>query len=144
MATMTATMTFQDSEIVALENAFWDALRTRDGARIARLTADDCTIVGASGVRAVTGPAIAKMLESAPYEIRSARIDPDTTRIVRFSEDCVAISYAVHEDVEIDGAKVQVDAFDASVWQRRDDAWQCVLHTESIAGDAFGRDRTAR
>ena len=31
MATMTTTMTFQDSEIVALENAFWDALRTRDG-----------------------------------------------------------------------------------------------------------------
>ena len=58
----------------------------------------------------MTGPAIAKMLELAPYEIRSARIHPDTIRIVRFAEDCVAISYAVHEDVEIDGANVQLDA----------------------------------
>jgi len=141
---MTTTRTLEDTEIVALETQFWDALRTRDGARIARLTADDCTIVGASGVRAVTGPAIARMLESAPYEIKSARIDPDTTRIVRLGDDCVVISYAVHEDVEIDGADVQVDAFDSSVWLHRDDAWQCVLHTESIAGDAFGRDRAAR
>ena len=144
MPTMTATMTLQDSEIVALENEFWDALRTRDGARIAKLTADDCTIVGASGVTAVDGPAITRMVESAPYRIRSVRVEPGTRRIVRFAEDCVAISYAVHEDVEIDGSAVQVDAFDSSVWQRRDGAWQCVLHTESIAGDAFGRDRTGR
>ena len=142
MPVMTATRTFEDTEIVALENEFWDALRTRDGARIASLTADDCTIVGAVGVTAVDGPTIAKMLESAPYEIKSVRIKPDTTRIVRLSDDCVLISYAVHEDVAIDGSDVQLDAFDSSVWQRRDDEWQCVLHTESIAGDAFGRDRT--
>jgi hypothetical protein len=39
----------------------------------------------------------------------------------------------------VDGEKVKLDAFDSSVWMRRDGEWVCVVHTESLAGDAFGR-----
>jgi len=27
----------------------------------------------------------------------------------------------------------------SSVWVRRDGTWTCALHTESVAGDPFGR-----
>jgi hypothetical protein len=133
-----------DTEIVAVETEFWTAIKARDGAGVARLTDDRCTIVGASGVTAVTGAAIAKAIASAPYEIKAFRIDPKTTRVVGLVDDCVLIAYAVHEEVETDGALVKLDAFDSSVWRRSDDGWKGLLHTESIAGDAFGRDRTAR
>ena len=54
----------------------------------------------------------------------------------------MAISYGVHEDLEVDGKPVQLDAFDMSVWKQAGNGWTCVLHTESLKGDAFGRDRT--
>ena len=53
-----------------------------------------------------------------------------------------AISYGVHEDLEVDGKPVKLDAFDTSVWKQTENGWACVLHTESIKGDAYGRDRT--
>jgi hypothetical protein len=42
----------------------------------------------------------------------------------------------------VDGKAVTLDAADASTWVRRDGRWRCALHTESIQGDPFGRDRT--
>jgi hypothetical protein len=32
---------------------------------------------------------------------------------------------------------------DASPWVQRDRRWVCALHTESIAGDPFGRGKLA-
>ena len=100
-------------------------------------------IVGASGVSTVDPRQMSKLLEMATYRIKDYRFDPQTTRITRLCDDTVAITYGVHEDLEVDGKPVSFDAFDASVWQQTDTGWTCVLHTESIAGDAFGRDRMA-
>jgi uncharacterized protein DUF4440 len=61
---------------------------------------------------------------------------------VRSLGDGVAIvAYQVHEELTVDGKPVTLDAADASVWVRRDGRWLCAMHTESIAGDPFGRDR---
>ena len=144
MTTMTPTLTrtISDQELVALERSYWDALKARDSRTVGRLTAEDSTVAGATGVAGLDPSSIAKMVESASYRIKDYRIDPQTVRINRLCDDVVAISYGVHEDLEVDGKPVQLDAFDTSVWQRTDDGWTCVLHTESIKGDAFGRDRT--
>jgi hypothetical protein len=143
MTTMIPTMTrtISDQELLALERQYWDALKDRDARTVGRLTAEDSTIAGASGVSAVDPRSISKMVVDAPYTIKDYRIDPQTTRINRLCDDAVAISYGVHEDLEVDGKPVKLDAFDTSVWKRTDNGWTCVLHTESIKGDAFGRDR---
>lgn len=61
---------------------------------------------------------------------------------MRLLEDDVAlVAYKVHEDLTVDGKKVSMDAADSSVWVRRNDQWRCALHTESLAGDPYGRDR---
>jgi hypothetical protein len=121
--TMTSrTTTITEQELLALERDYWDALKDREARTAGRMTAGDSTIVGASGVSGV---------------------DPHTTRIAQLCDDAVAIMYGVHEDLEVDGKPVKLDAFDTSVWSKSDIGWTCVLHTESIAGDAFGRDRTA-
>jgi len=44
--------------------------------------------------------------------------------------------------VIVDGETLPVVANDSSVWVRRDGQWRCALHTESLAGDPFGRDKT--
>jgi hypothetical protein len=51
------------------------------------------------------------------------------------------IAYNVHEEVTVDAQRVSLDAADASTWIRRNGQWRCALHTESIAGDPFGRDK---
>ena len=143
MTTMTPTMTrtISDQELLALERSYWDALKERDFRTIGRLTAEDSTVAGASGVAGVDPRSIQKQIESAPYTMKDYRIDPQTVRINRLCDDTVAIAYGVHEDLEVDGKPVKLDAFDMSVWKQTPNGWTCVLHTESIKGDAFGRDR---
>lgn len=143
MTTMTPTMTrtISDQELLALERSYWDALKERDFRTIGRLTAEDSTVAGASGVAGVDPRSIQKQIESAPYTMKGYRIDPQTVRVNRLCDDTVAISYGVHEDLEVGGKPVQLDAFDMSVWKQTPNGWTCVLHTESIKGDAFGRDR---
>lgn len=139
--TPTMTRTISDQELLALERQYWDALKDRDARIAGRLTADDSTIVGASGVSSVTSRSMSTLIDSAPYRIKDYRIDPQTTRVTRLCDDAVAISYGVHEDLEVDGKPVGLDAFDMSVWKQTDNGWTNVLHSESIKGDAFGRDR---
>jgi hypothetical protein len=143
MTTMTPTMTptISDKELLDLERSYWDALKVRDFRTIGRLTAEDSTVAGASGVAGVDPRTIQKQIESAPYAIKDYRIDPQTIRINRLCDDTVSIAYAVHEDLEVDRKPVKLDAFDLSVWKQSGTGWACVLHTESVKGDSFGRDR---
>lgn len=142
MTTMTPTMTrtISDQELLALERSYWDALKDRDARTVGRLTAEQCTVAGARGASVVDPRSMVKQVETATYRIKNYRIDPEAV-INRFSDDLVAIAYGVHEDLEVDGKPVKLDAFDSSVWKKTENGWVCVLHTESIKGDSFGRDR---
>ena len=133
-----------DQELLELEKSYWDAMKHRDARTAGRLTAEDSTIVGASGVSGIGSREIGKLVETAPWRIRDYRIDQGSTRITRLCDDAVAISYKVTEDLEVDGKPVKLEAYDASVWKKDATGWTCVLHTESIAGDAFGRDKVVQ
>ena len=143
MTTMTPTLTrtITDEELLALEQSYWDALKDRDARTVGRLTSEACLVAGASGASVFDPPSIAKLIESATYRIKDYRIDPQTVHISHLSDDLVAMAYGVHEDLEVDGKPVKLDAFDSSVWKQTNNGWVCVLHTESIKGDAYGRDR---
>src|SRR6266498_1888035 len=134
MTTMTPTMnrTISDQELLALERSYWDALKDRDARTVGRLTAEQCTVAGATGASVVDPRSIVKQLETATYRINDYRIDPQAVHINRVCDDTFAISYGVHEDLEVDGKPVKLDAFDSSVWKKTENGWTCVLHTESI------------
>jgi hypothetical protein len=57
--------------------------------------------------------------------------------------DRAILAYKVHEDLTMDGEPGSIDAADTSPWVRRDGGRLCALHTESITGGPFGRDRAA-
>lgn len=124
-------------ELMALETRFWNALKARDSRTATSLSDDPCLVVGAQGVDEVRRESFRKMMESAPYELYGFRLSD--ARIRQVSDDVVALAYTVTEDLTVDGSKVELKAYDSSVWKKADGEWTCVMHTESPEGDPFGR-----
>lgn len=128
-----------EDELLDLENQYWRAIQEKDAAAATRLTDDECIVTGAQGVGRIAREALAKMVETDSYTLSSFQLSDVQVRAV--GEDVAIGGYKVHEELTVDGKPWRLDAADASVWIRRADGWKCALHTESILGDPFGRDR---
>jgi uncharacterized protein (TIGR02246 family) len=130
-----------EQELLDAEQRFWGAMKKKDGNAAAELTDDGCIIVGAQGVSAIDRNSMRKMTAEGKWELKQFSFN-EKTRRVRFIDDDVAIvAYSVNEQLVVDGKPLQLEAHDSSVWVRHDGEWRCALHTESAAGDPFGRDR---
>ena len=126
-----------EKELADVESRFWDAMQKKDAKVAEQLTDDGCVIVGAQGVSAIDRKMMGKMTKEGTWELQRYAIN-DKTRHVRFLGDDVAIiGYTVNERVVVDGAPLQIEANDSSVWVRRDSQWRCALHTESLTADAL-------
>ena len=126
-----------EQQLLAREKSYWNAIMTKDTKTVERLSDDPCIVVGAQGVGEIGRSAMKKMLEGAKYELNSYALDDVHFR--RLGDDVVALAYKVSEDLTVDGKPVKLEAFDSSVWMKRDGDWVCVVHTEACAGDPFGR-----
>ena len=105
-----------------------------------RLTDDNCIVTGAQGMARLDAPTLSRMLRAADYSLDEFEVkDGAEVRLVR--DDVAILAYQVRETLTVDGETVSVEAADASTWVKRDGRWRCALHTESLAGDPFGRDR---
>jgi hypothetical protein len=135
------TMTSKTQELLEQERRFWNAMKEKDARTAGRMTDDGCIVVGAQGVSAVDGKTMAKLTEEGEWQLEQYTVD-DKTAQVRFIHDDVAlVAYKVNERVVVDGKTLNLEANDSSVWVRRDGQWLCAMHTESLAGDPYGRDR---
>jgi len=128
-------------ELLDLENQYWQAIKEKDVDTAMQLSDDECIVTGAQGVGRVSRQQLSDMLKNAPYELHSFELKD--AQAVQLRDDVAILAYSVHENLTVDGKPVKLDAADASTWVRRDGGWKCALHTESIAGDPFGRDRRA-
>src|SRR5687767_1044272 len=70
--------------------------------------------------------------------------DRHNAQVQVLNEDVALVAYNVKEKLTVGGKPVNLDANDASVWIRKNGEWQCAMHTESLAGDPYGRDRKTR
>jgi uncharacterized protein (TIGR02246 family) len=131
-----------EQELLALEKQYWQAQKDKDGAAAAELTDEACLIAGAQGVVEIDRRTLVGMMEDASWSIEDYSIGDDV-RVRQLDADTAILAYKVHEDLTVDGEPVSIDAADTSAWVRRDGRWLCALHTESITGDPFGRDRAA-
>jgi hypothetical protein len=128
-----------EKEVLDLEMQFWTSMRDRDGDAASRLTDDTCVVTGAQGVAQIDKKTIAELMETEAWTLHDFTIRD--VKIRRVSDDVAIIGYNVHEELTVDGKPLSLDAADASTWIRKDGRWVCALHTESLAGDPFGRDR---
>ena len=131
----------QSREVLEIERRFWNAMKAKDAASAGRMTDDRCIIVGAQGVSAITPDVMSKLTSEGRWELQQYAFDEKDRQVHFVSDDVAIVAYTVRERVVVDGETVPVEANDSSVWVRRDGAWRCALHTESLAGDPFGRDR---
>jgi uncharacterized protein (TIGR02246 family) len=126
-------------ELIDRETQYWQAIKRKDAEAARRLTDDRCIVAGAQGVGHIERDALADMMTRAPYTLDEFDIDNVEVRLLR--NDVAIVAYEVHERLTVDGRSVSLEAADSSTWIRRDGEWRCALHTESIVGDPFGRDR---
>lgn len=132
-----------EQELFDVEMRFWNAMQAKDARAAQQLTDDGCVIVGAQGVSAIDSATMAKLTTEGQWQLKRFAF-ADGARHVRFvSDDIAIVAYTVTEQLVVGDRPLEITANDASVWVRRAGAWRCALHTESLAGDPFGRDRRA-
>ena len=124
-------------ELMKLERAFWSAIRDRDAKAAVSLSQEPCMVVGPQGIGELDRKTLGNMLQNAPYDLKEFALEDVHVRKV--TDDVVSVVYKVKERMVVEGEDVQIEAFDSSVWVWRDGKWVCALHTETIAGDPFGR-----
>jgi uncharacterized protein (TIGR02246 family) len=133
-----------EQEVMDVERRFWDAMKAKDAVTASELTDDQCVVVGAQGVSAIDAESMARLTSEGKWELEQYSFDEQARQIRFLTDDIAIVAYPVKERVIVDGETLPIAANDSSVWVRRDGQWRCALHTESLAGDPYGRDRALR
>ena len=128
-----------EKEIIALENQFWQSIIDKDSEAGARLIAEPCLVTGAQGVGSIDRQTFTKMAEDGTWVLHDFNLSD--VKVEKVTDDVAVIAYTVRENLTVDGKRQTLEAADASTWVRDGDGWVCALHTESVLGDPFGRDR---
>jgi hypothetical protein len=129
-------------ELLGLERQYWQSIKDKDVEASSRLTDYPVIVTGAQGVASVDQKTYSSMAKASNWSLQDFKIEDDV-QVRMLCEHVAVLAYKVSEKLTVDGKPVTLDAADASVWVKRDGRWQCALHTESISGDPFGRDRRA-
>ena len=129
-----------EHELLELERQFWQALKDKDVETALLLTDDPCIIAGAQGVNRIDKAEFAEMVRASNFILNKFELK-DGAQVRMLSHDVAILAYKVREELTVDGRSVVLDAADSSTWVRRKGRWVCAMHTESLAGDPYGRDR---
>lgn len=127
------------AEVLKCEQQYWQSMKDGNPEAARRLTDFPCIIAGAQGVASVDERSFAAMMDGSQRQLKDFRLGETQVRLL--ADDIAIVAYKVHEDLTVEGKPMMLDAADASVWIKRGGQWQCALHTESLTGDRFGRDR---
>jgi hypothetical protein len=136
--------TAKTQELLEHERRFWDAMRNKDGEAASEMTNDRCFVVGAQGVSAIDPTTMARLTKDGDWELERYTFDESTAQVQFLNEDVALVAYKVKEKLTVDGKPINLEANDSSVWIRKDGEWRCAMHTESLSGDPFGRDKAAK
>jgi hypothetical protein len=127
-----------EKDLLSLEQRYWQAIKDKDVEAAMQLSDDPCIIIGAQGVGRIDRRSMGAMMEAARYTLHRFEIAHDA-QVRLLSDDVAIVAYKVTEELTVDGEPILLEAADASTWVRRGNRWVCALHTESLAGDPFGR-----
>lgn len=126
-------------ELLNLENQFWQCMKDKNVAKALEMTNDPCIVTGAQGVAQIDKKTFARLMETGTWVLHDFEIHD--AQVQQLSDDVAIIGYKVREKLTVDGKPLTMEAADASTWVKKNGRWVCALHTESVAGDPYGRDR---
>ncbi|HEV7306454.1 nuclear transport factor 2 family protein [Ensifer sp.] len=132
-----------EQEIIDLEQEFWRTILEKDTEASVAMLPDRSIVVGAQGSAVLSREDYRRMAGEAEgaWKLKSFRLDD--VSVIFPHEDVAVIAYTVTEEMDVDGKPLTLKAADATTWVRKDGGWLASLHTESVLGDPFGRDRKA-
>ena len=128
-------------QLLELETKYWQAVQDKDIETALSLTDDPCIVVGSRGVQTVDREKFREMMRTAKHTLRSFKLTDAEERSL--GDNVGILAYKVREEMVVDDQPLTIEAAHSSTWTKKDGRWVCSLHTESIAGDPFGRDRRA-
>lgn len=131
-----------EGQLADLERKYWDAMVAKDVDAAVRMSDDPVYLAGAQGISEISIDQYRRLMTDGKWTLHSYTMDKILTRLV--SPDVAIIAYTVTERLTVDGQPITLTANDASTWVRRNGEWKCALHTESPAGDPFGRDKVPK
>jgi hypothetical protein len=128
-------------EIIEMENRFWQSIVDDDVEAAVAMLDDRSIVTGAQGVATLSHDDYRKMAKQGGqmWNLKSFQIED--VRVSFPTEDVAVIAYKVTEDIEVEGKPLTLKAADATTWVYKDGEWLAALHTESVLGDPFGRDK---
>ena len=129
-----------EKELLDLERQYWQAIKDRDFDTALRLTDDPCIVTGPQGVASIDRKTFRNLMESDRNTLHEFELSDDA-QVRMLSDDVAVLAYKVREEMTVDGEPLTLEVADSSTWIRRNGRWVCALHTESITGDPYGRDR---
>jgi len=129
-----------ERELVTLERKYWQAIKDKNIDTALQLTDDPCLVAGPQGVQSISKKESKGMMDSATHRLDEFSIDDDV-KVRVLGDDMAVLAYNVHEEMTVDGKPLSLDAAETSTWVRRNGRWLCAMHSESLKGDPFGRDR---
>lgn len=132
-----------EQTIIDLEKKFWRTIVDKDIEGSLAILGGESIVAGAQGTALLTHDdyrGLARQGDSL-WQLKSYQLDD--VKVMFPSEEVAVIAYIVTEDMEVEGMPLTLRAADATTWVRQDGEWLAALHTESVLGDPFGRDRKA-
>jgi hypothetical protein len=132
-----------EQKIIDLERRFWRTMMDKDTEASVSMLPDKSIVTGAQGTAVLTRDDYRRMAKQGEklWQLKSFRLDDVSVIFPR--QDVAVIAYKVTEEMEVEGKPLTLKAADATTWIRQDGEWLAALHTESVLGDPFGRDRKA-
>lgn len=131
-----------ERDIVELEKRYWQAMKDNDVTTALQLTDFPCIVSGPQGVGRIDEQTFMSMMRNPSYSIQDVELKDAQVRML--NDDVAVVAYKAHEKLTVEGKPMTLDVTDSSTWIKRDGRWVCALHSESILGDPFGRDRSRR
>lgn len=129
-----------ETEIIGLEQKFWDAIKSKDVKTMEDLTDETCILAGPQGASKFKNTDFSSMMKQQSYELVDFKFQDDW-QVSILNDETAVIAYKIEEKLTVEGKPVTLSAAESSTWIKKDGKWVCSLHTESILGDPFGRDR---
>ncbi|HEY4250938.1 MAG TPA: nuclear transport factor 2 family protein [Roseomonas sp.] len=119
--------------ILALETAYWDAMKAKDGRRTAALSGAVSLVTGVHGVMRIPQDRMGKMTEDGDWSLDSFEFDD--VEVSSPTADVAIIAYTVRQTMTMKGKQQTLKAADSSTWIRGQDGWQCHAHSETFLKD---------
>ena len=117
-------------EIIALEKSYWDAMKSKDGARTAELSGQTSLVTGARGVMSIPKARMGEMTEEGDWTLESYEFDQ--VEVSSPAPDVAIIAYTVRQKVTMNGKPQEMRAADSSTWIRGESGWECHAHSETM------------